>query len=255
MHEQGEVDENLYNLSRGPDHRVRVSNRCVINGFLFRTIDLEKSLVTQNSGVVVMGDGMEWYGVLKRIITLEFPDEKEVVLFECEWFDVPGANRTKSRGFNKDQYGIIDIDTTLRRYADEPYILATQAEQVCYVKTAKRANWCSVLRLKPRNLFAMPEGEDNSNIVADTDADSLVVGVEHMNVQHNQDELTVWRRTDVEGVSGDASVIENVRASPMPEPGDEDIADEDLDPDDTYIDDGVVAPVDIQDEDDQDFFV
>ncbi|KQJ98097.1 hypothetical protein BRADI_3g34883v3 [Brachypodium distachyon] len=87
----------------------------------------------------------------------------------------------------------------------------------------------------------MPEGEDSSNIVADTDADSLVVGVEHMNVQHNQDELTVWRRTDVEGVSGDASVIENVH--------------EDLDPDDTYIDDGVVAPVNIQDEDDQYFFV
>jgi hypothetical protein len=44
-------------------------------------------------------------------------------LFECDWFDVPDAsksNKSKSKGYNKDQYGIIDIETSRRRYMDQP---------------------------------------------------------------------------------------------------------------------------------------
>jgi hypothetical protein len=40
-------------------------------------------------------------------------------LFECDWFDVPDAsksNKSKSKGYSKDQYGIIDIETSRRRY-------------------------------------------------------------------------------------------------------------------------------------------
>jgi len=73
---------------------------------------------------------MDWYGVLKKIITLDFPGEKEVILFECDWYDVLAATKNKSRGYSKDQYGIIDIDTTRRRYVNDPYVLATQVEQV-----------------------------------------------------------------------------------------------------------------------------
>lgn len=200
LHADGKTYEDVYSLSRGPDHRVHVANRCSINGFLFRTTNVEKNLTTQNSGVVVQGEGMDWYGVIKKIIALDFPNDKEVLLFECDWFDVPGATTNKSRGYSKDQYGIIDIDTTRFRFKDEPYILASQAQQVCYVKCAKKNNWCSVLRMKPRNLFAMPEREDGDNNVDHADVDSLVVGVEQMNVQHRHDDFTNWRRSDIEGV-------------------------------------------------------
>jgi hypothetical protein len=39
--------------------------------------------VTQNSGVLVKGEakGMNWYGVIKRMISLEFPGQKEVIMF------------------------------------------------------------------------------------------------------------------------------------------------------------------------------
>ena len=77
---------------------------------------------------------MDWFGVIKRIIMLDFPNEKQVVLFHCDWYDVPAATTNRSRGFKKDRYGIIDIDTTRFRYLDEPYILGNQAEQVFYVK-------------------------------------------------------------------------------------------------------------------------
>jgi hypothetical protein len=55
---------------------------------------------------------MDWYGVIKKIFSLEFPNAKEVVMFECDWYDVPAANKNKGRGYKKDQYGIVDIDTT-----------------------------------------------------------------------------------------------------------------------------------------------
>jgi hypothetical protein len=55
---------------------------------------------------------MDWYGVIKKIFSLEFPNAKEVVMFECDWYDVPAASKNKGRGYKKDQYGIVDIDTT-----------------------------------------------------------------------------------------------------------------------------------------------
>jgi len=197
----------LYDLARGPHHCIRVSNRCSINGFFFRTRDIEKHLTTQNSGVVVQGDGMEWYGVIKKIIVLDFANEKEVMLFQCDWFDVPPAPskiKSKSKGYSREEYGIIDIDTTKLRYVDEPYIMANQAEQVCYVKSARKSNWSSVLRMKPRNLFAMPEMENTPNNVDDT---REITGVEHMNISNQIHDLTNWSRNDVEDATVDAKII------------------------------------------------
>jgi hypothetical protein len=75
----------MYALSWGPNPRARVLNRVHINNWLFRTSTTEKSLVTQNSGVVVRGDessgNMTWYGVIRNIISLEFPQQKKLYCF------------------------------------------------------------------------------------------------------------------------------------------------------------------------------
>ena len=242
----------IYALSRGPYHRVTVINRCSINGFFFRTSELEKNFTTQNSGVLVKGgDGMEWYGVVKKMFILDFPNAQEVTIFKCDWFDVPAANKNSSRWYNKDKFGIIDIDTSrfLRRVAD-PYILAIQAEQVCYVKSGKKPKWCSVLTMKPRTLFAMPEGEDTENYDVATDVDSVITGVENVSIEATHGDLTNWSRSDVEGLSGDATVL----PQPMPEPDHDDIPSED-EGDETYTEDGVVAPLAEPEADDDDFFV
>ena len=234
----GKVSDMLYDLARDPHHCIRVSNRCSINGFFIRIRDIEKHLTTQNSGVVVQGDGMEWYGVIMKIIVLDFANEKEVMLFHCNWFDVPPApskSKSKSRGYSRDEYGIIDIDTTKLRYEDEPYIMVNQTEQVCYVKSARKSNWSSVLRMKPRNLFAMPEMENTPNTVDDT---GEIIGVEHMNISNQIHDLTNWSRNDVK----DAKVIEEARQTLTSELSFADIVEDDDKDDDTYIADGVVAP-------------
>ena len=86
----------------------------------------------------------------------------------------------------------------------------------------------------------MPEPKENEQ-QGQIDIDSVDVGVETVNISTQHEELTNWTRNDLQGVTGDASIIET--AIPVPEPNDDDLVDEHDDNDDTYIDDGHVAPV------------
>jgi hypothetical protein len=186
---------------------------------------------------------MDWYGVLQKVIALDFPGEKEVILFECDWFDVSDAsksNKSKSKGYSRDQCGIIDIETSRRRYMDEPYVLGTQVEQVFYVKCAHKPSWSSVVRMKPRTLCAMPEQGDIEQ-KGHIDIDSVDVGVEDMVMVSQISELTNWTRNDPEGLTGDANIIQT--AVPMPESDLDGIPDDYDDSNDTYVNDGHVAPV------------
>jgi hypothetical protein len=237
---KGEVSAEMFALADWTDNRARTLHRCHINNWLFRTFDIEKSLVTQNSGVLVKGDpstgNMCWYGVIKRMISLEFPGQKEVILFECDWYDVPATSTSRGRGYNKDQFEVIDIDTTRIRYENEPYILATQAQQVFYVDLVNKPGWRSVIAMKPRDLFAMPELELE---------DSIDVGIQGISdLLGGQEDLTNWTRLDKEGTTGDVSVIAQVQAKAVDELDHVALLDDDEDEeDDTYIEDGVVAPI------------
>ena len=114
-----------------------------------------------------------------------------------------------------------------------------------YVNLVNKPGWSSVIALKPRGLFAMPELELE---------DSIDVGIEGINLLGGQQDLTNWTRSDKEGTTGDVSVITQVQAQAVDE-SDDAVFDVD-DEDDTYIDDGVVAPVAsaVQGQDD-DFFI
>jgi hypothetical protein len=257
QYEKGEVSEQVFSLAQGPDHRARILNRCHINNWLFRTAGIESSLVTQNSGMLVKGDDttgdMKWYGVIRKIITLDFPGQKEVILFQYDWYDVLAATTSRGRGYNRVKWGIIDINTTRFRFSNEPYILATQAEQVFFVKLVNKPVWSNVVAMKPRNLFSMPEEENEDDI------DSIDLGIRGMNLLAGQDDLTNWTRSGKEGTTRDASVIQRVHAEAVNEPDDDMVfLDDDYDDeDDTYINDGVVAPVAsmVRGQGDDEFFV
>ena len=69
------VSEDLVSLSFQPYERVNEYSACNVNGARFRTIDRDRNLRTQNSGVMNIagyGDGQETehYGVLKKVIEL-----------------------------------------------------------------------------------------------------------------------------------------------------------------------------------------
>ena len=265
LHKDGKVSKLLYALAKGPDQIARVYNRTVLNGYYFRNAYIEQELSTQNSGVVVNvqeGTGStDFYGVIKKIIFLDFPPDKEVVLLQCDWFDVPPANRNQSKGYKKDRYGIIDLDTTIHRFKEDPYILGIQAEQVFYVRDVKNPNWASAIKMNPRNLFApsvlnganvddAAEGNERANADVQDVVDAGIT-VPEFNVP---DEMTSWCRNDDEGTSVDVSVIQSIRPAEFDE--DQVEYDADTDDDEAYVNDGHVAPL-VQDEldDDPGFFV
>jgi hypothetical protein len=129
------------------------------------------------------------------MISLEFTGQKEVILFQCDWFDVPlDTSTNRGKGYSKDKFVVIDIDTTRHKFSNEPYILATQAELVFYVNLVNNPVWSSVISMKPRNLFAMSELDLE---------DSLAVGIEGINLLGEHQDLTNGYRSVKAGTTGD----------------------------------------------------
>ena len=105
-----EVNEGLYALSCGPNTRVRVCAAFNINGVRYSTIDHEKSLRTQNSGVMTAitheGQSVEFYGVLREVIQLMYnssiQSHRMVVLLHYDWYNLDGT--IKSVGIDDDEH-------------------------------------------------------------------------------------------------------------------------------------------------------
>jgi hypothetical protein len=82
------------------------------------------------------------------------------------------------------------------------------------------------------------------------DSDSIELAMDGMNLVDAQENLTNWTRSGKEVTTVDAAVIQQVLTEAAPEPDDNDMAflDDDDDEDDTYINHGVVAPVEAIDQ-------
>jgi hypothetical protein len=132
------------------------------------------------------------------------------------------------------------------RYSDEPYIFASNAEPVFYAPIVDKLGWSSVVLVRPRNLFSMPETRN--------DADALDVGIQEMIESGRGQELSSWTRQDRASTTGSAAIINQVRSEAIPEPADDYICHDECDDKDTYIDDGVIAPA-MEENAEDDFFV
>ncbi|GJN05241.1 hypothetical protein PR202_ga22854 [Eleusine coracana subsp. coracana] len=117
----------------------------------------------QNSGIFVKGDddsgNKDYFSVLTDIVKLTYSNYS-VVLFKCDWWDA----HSKGRGVKTDRYGFTLVNTGRTSRANDPYILATQAEQVYHVKDTRDAKWLVVVKTKPRDLYDVPPDEEQSDI-------------------------------------------------------------------------------------------
>jgi hypothetical protein len=147
----------LHQLAHGPKKKVHTWPIYFVNGFKFHTEGWSDGKKTINCGVCVKGDdeGVEenyYYGNIKEIMLVEYLGEptKQLVLFNCEWFDV-----VANRGMKvQHQYGIVEVNHR-RRYSNyDPFIFATNAIQVYYVpypgKLKEKIDWWVAIKTKPR---------------------------------------------------------------------------------------------------------
>ncbi|KAL8162297.1 hypothetical protein V2J09_013786 [Rumex salicifolius] len=168
MHENGCVDNDLYNLVCGPSRVVKRYTGYIVNGYRFHTSDRSENRKTQNCGVMVRGDDSsdkEYFGVLSDIFELHYPGGNRVFAFKCRWFDV-GSH---GRGYKIDDYGFISVNKTRSLKTDEVYVLESQVEQAFYVQDPRNKDWEFVIKAQPRDFYDMPS-DDGDQQALDTNA-------------------------------------------------------------------------------------
>lgn len=203
----GDMRQELVHLAKGPFDVARKHRGFKINGYKFRSARYDR--MTQNSGIVVvaktssyshvkdsnpiLGD-VTYYGRLKEIIELDYMGRFNVVLFKCDWVDV-----TLGRGIKKDEWGFTLVNFsnlihTGEKLEHEPFIFASQANQVFYVNDHLNPGWSIAIGVKPRDIY----NEGSDEMLEDAEFEpyhaSFVEDVAESS-NHNRS----WVRMDVEG--------------------------------------------------------
>jgi len=150
----------LYEFVDEPVAKITTAPMYFTRGYTFHTFTHGSKRSTANFGIQVQGE-TDFYGVLQQIIEITYPGtiNLKCVLFKCDWYDP-----TSGRGVRKNNLGVIDVNAN-RRYAKfEPYCLASQADQVCFLPypriRERRERWLSVIKVNPRGRIIVGEIAD-----------------------------------------------------------------------------------------------
>ncbi|XP_073103331.1 uncharacterized protein [Elaeis guineensis] len=144
---KGKASEDLLSLAVGPFKIVHRYETYIINRFRFHARDRAIGQKSQNSGVLVKGDDTsadkEYYEVLEDIFELLV-----------------------------DNYGYISVNIHGSLNTNEPFVLASQAQQVFYVEDLVDSNWLVVVKTYPRDAYDVPSVDNDAD--DDDDDDSLI---------------------------------------------------------------------------------
>ena len=95
---------------------------------------------------------MCFYGVVKEIWDLDY-NMLKICVFKCDWVD-------NKSGVKVDELGFTLVDLQKIGHKSDPFILASQAQQVFYVEDQVDPRWFVVLS-RPRSTYFDIEGDDN----------------------------------------------------------------------------------------------
>ncbi|KAL7239635.1 hypothetical protein ACSBR2_005517 [Camellia fascicularis] len=139
-----------------------------MNGFRYRVKAMDDRRATQNCGVALQADTISYasrkdknprvgsvyyYGQLTNIVEIQYSNEKKHVLFKCDWID-------NNQGKIQDVFNFTLVNFNHLLYRDdqitnEPFISASQAEQVWYVVDPLEPDWQVVVKISQTGLFDM----------------------------------------------------------------------------------------------------
>ncbi|XP_060190507.1 uncharacterized protein LOC132619696 [Lycium barbarum] len=142
---QGHANAELISLAVGPEPLVHQYSTFMVNGFRFQTKELVRKM--QNSGVLVRGDDSD-----------SNKEKQESLPIQVSLWDVAHLGR----GYKIDKYGFTSVNTHCALNANEPFVLATQSEQLFYLNDIVDKDWLVAIKTNPRDLFNMPEVEDEA---------------------------------------------------------------------------------------------
>jgi len=178
------VSDTVECLSRGPRPFVTAFEGYDINGYCFYTKRQDAKGAHQNSGVMIVASSTEYstirdtnpidatqlyYGVIEEIWELDYLDFK-VPLFRCKWAE----NR---RGKKLSEDGMTLVDSGRFSDTDEPFVMASQAKQIFYVKDNTDPQWFIVVQGK-RRIVGVEDVVDEDDYDKFDDTPPLSIGVQ-----------------------------------------------------------------------------
>ena len=98
-------------------------------------------------------DDPDFYGVLNEILEVPIAGVigLKTIIFRCNWYD------TSALGMRRARWGGIEINADRGYCKNEPFILSSQADQVCFLSypssKRRRDNWCAVVKINPRGVL------------------------------------------------------------------------------------------------------
>ncbi|KAL6575802.1 hypothetical protein OROHE_000783 [Orobanche hederae] len=157
------TNECIKSLAMGPFRLVTMYPAYMVGGYRFHTLGHGTNRATINSGVCIKGTNYnaneyDYYGRLLEVLVLEYSGLplRTTVLFNVEWFD-PTPRGTKLHP----RYNLVDINHKRRFNGYEPFVLCTQAEQVCYCTYPSlkqdKVDWWAVFKVRPRSSVPLIE--------------------------------------------------------------------------------------------------
>ena len=149
-----------------------------------------------------------YYGIIKEILELNYHHKGNVVHFKCDWVD----NRVQDKWVKTDQFGITSVNfkhlfNTGEKISDEPFILASQALQVYYIRDPIDTDWAAVIQSKPRDVYDF-DNLDSEHIDNDN---GLFVPLPNVNGNVTVDNINAIVpsiRADIDGIIVDKKNLE-----------------------------------------------
>ncbi|XP_010518461.1 PREDICTED: uncharacterized protein LOC104793747 [Camelina sativa] len=219
-------------IVHGPLNKVKTWPMYFTRGYLFHTENHGAGRNTCNYGVCAKGenytdesDAADFYGTITDIIELQYEGmvNLRITLFKCKWYDpVIGRGTRISNG------GVVDVLSTRKYNKYEPFILASQAEQVCYipypyVKKPKQI-WFNVLKVNPRGNISGEYVNSSETTLLQTENDDavLMTTIEDIVLDNLEEEVNpINLDYGVEDVEPEDEFLCNLSSSDDEEPDDE----------------------------------
>lgn len=95
--------------------------------------------------------GVTYYGRLTDIFEIRYSNDFRFILFKCDWVDPQVGKKLDEFSFTLVNFNHLMYKQN--KMIDEPFILATQAEQVCYIKDPLEPDWEVVMNVAVRDSF------------------------------------------------------------------------------------------------------
>ena len=192
------VSRELASLAKGPRREAKRFSGYIVNGYRFHTKQRDRKCTTQNSGVYLtalttsfanakdsdplVGE-VSYYGSIEEIVEVDYWGAFRVVLFKCTWYKD-----------EKDSFGYTRVNFNRVCQKNDPFVLATQVQQVFYIGDPIVKNFKYPIRKLPKEVHHT-EGENdeveddiNSQFSNDTIFRSLI---------EEQDQESTWFRENI----------------------------------------------------------